>query len=135
MDRVIVVDVEEDDVRRLVLGLRSEGFDAVGTHDPERVVDMLRADPVDIAIVELMMHGTTGLKLARRVRAECPAARVVLMSSYQVSERQLKHADCGVVGFVPKPYVISELAAFLWKKLSRPHSVAQPSPLSWRPRP
>ncbi len=133
MSHVIVVVPDEGEVRRLVLGLRGEGFDAVGTDDPGRVVEMLRTDPADIAIVELMMHGASGLELARRIRAACPTARVVLMSSYQVSERQVEHADCGVVGFVPKPCAIPELAAFLRRKLSRPASVAQPSPLSWRP--
>jgi hypothetical protein len=43
---------------------------------------------------------------------------VILTSAYHLSESQLTRADCGVVGFVPKPYVLSELAEFLRKKLA-----------------
>jgi hypothetical protein len=42
-----------------------------------------------------------------------------------LSERQLARADCGVVGFVPKPYELAELAEFLRAKMA---SSIRPSP-------
>ena len=58
------------------------------------------------------------LELARQVRHHYPKVRVVLTSAYHLSERQLARADCGVVGFVPKPYELAELADFLRSKLT-----------------
>lgn len=117
MARVLVVDDEESQVRMLVVGLRREGFEVVGTSDPDAVVDLLEAESVDVALVDLMMPGLNGIELARKIRERHPQIRVVLTSAYHLSERQLSRADCGVVGFVPKPYVLSELATFLRAKL------------------
>lgn len=115
--RVLVVDDEDNQVRMLVVGLRQEGFDTVGTTEPDTVIGLLQNEPVDLALVDLMMPGINGIELARKIRDDFPCVRVVLTSAYHLSERQLSRADCGVVGFVPKPYVLSELAEFLHAKL------------------
>ena len=64
------------------------------------------------------MPGTNGIQLARLVREQHPQTRVVLTSAYHLSERQLVRADCGAVGFVPKPFDLTELARFLRGKLA-----------------
>jgi len=128
--RVLVVDDEENQVRLLVLGLQHEGFDAVGTRDPDAVLGMLGAQTADVAMVDLMMPGINGIELARKIRDAFPSVRVVLTSAYHLSERQLSRADCGVIGFVPKPYVLPELAEFLRGKmrtLRAPQAAAEPA--------
>ena len=119
MARVLVVDDEETQVRLLVAGLEHEGFEALGTRDPDSVLDMLARQTADVALVDLMMPGMNGIELARKIRDGFPQVRVVLTSAYHLSERQLSRADCGVVGFVPKPYVLPELADFLRAKIAR----------------
>jgi DNA-binding response OmpR family regulator len=113
----MIVDDEENQVRALTIGLRLEGFEVTVARDADAAVQLLKTEPADIAIVDLMMPGTNGIELARRLRDLNPSVRVVLTSAYHLSERQLTRADCGVTGFVPKPYVLSELAAFLRSKL------------------
>ena len=118
MSRVLVVDDEENQVRVLAIGLRLEGFEVLTARSADTAFDVLAREQVDIAILDLMMPGTNGLELARQVRQHYPKVRVVLTSAYHLSERQLARADCGVVGFVPKPYELAELADFLRAKLS-----------------
>jgi len=117
--RVLVVDDEENQVRLLVAALCNEGFETSGTRDPEAVLEMLGRATTDVALVDLMMPGLNGIELARKIRDAFPAVRVILTSAYHLSERQLSRADCGVVGFVPKPYVVPELAEFLRAKIAR----------------
>jgi DNA-binding response OmpR family regulator len=114
----LVVDDEENQVRVLAIGLRLEGFEVLTARSADTAFDVLAREPVDIAILDLMMPGTNGLELARQVRTHHPKVRVVLTSAYHLSERQLARADCGVVGFVPKPYELAELADFLRAKLA-----------------
>jgi DNA-binding response OmpR family regulator len=121
--RILVVDDEENQVRVLEIGLRMEGFDVVTARSAEEAIAALRSDEdIQLALFDLMMPGMNGLELARSVRARHPQVRVVLTSAYHLSERQLARADCGVVGFVPKPYELNELAAFLRSKLAPPNS-------------
>ena len=96
------------------IGLRIEGFEVETAEDAAGAMKHLGAAAFDVAIVDLMMPGTNGIQLARMVRERYPQTRVVLTSAYHLSERQLVRADCGAVGFVPKPFDLSELARF-WR--------------------
>jgi DNA-binding response OmpR family regulator len=124
--RVLVVDDEENQVRMLVSALRLEGFETSGTRDPDAVMSILAQEPIDVVLVDLMMPILNGIELSRKIRDAFPQVRVVLTSAYHLSERQLSRADCGVVGFVPKPYVLPELAEFLRAKLAK--MASSPSP-------
>jgi DNA-binding response OmpR family regulator len=123
--RVLVVDDDENQMRTLDVGLRFEGFQVSTAREAEAALEIMRVEPVDIAIVDLMMPGINGIELARKIRDLFPDTRVILTSAYHLSETQLTRADCGVVGFVPKPYILAELACFLRLKLdsSGAHSV------------
>jgi DNA-binding response OmpR family regulator len=118
LPRILVVDDEANHARVIAIGLRVEGFQVDTAPDAESALAAVAASPFDLAIVDLMMPGTNGIQLARLIRDRHPETRVVLMSAYHLSERQLVRADCGAVGFVPKPFDLTELARFLKSKLS-----------------
>jgi DNA-binding response OmpR family regulator len=115
---VLVVDEQANQARMMAIGLRVEGFEVDTAAGPAEALERLAAEPFDLAIVDLMLPGTNGIQLARLVRDRHPGTRVVLMSAYHLSERQLARADCGAAGFVPKPLDLSELAAFLRSKVA-----------------
>ena len=115
--KVLVVDDEANHARVMAIGLRIEGFEVETATNADAALSLLAAGGFDAAIVDLMMPGTNGIQLARVLRERHPCTRVVLTSAYHLSERQLVRADCGAVGFVPKPFDLSELARFLRAKL------------------
>jgi DNA-binding response OmpR family regulator len=98
--------------------LRVEGFDVETAESSALALERLAAQPFDLALVDLMLPGTNGIQLARLARERHPGTRVVLMSAYHLSERQLTRADCGAAGFVPKPLDLTELAQFLRSKVN-----------------
>jgi CheY-like chemotaxis protein len=100
--KVLVVDDEADHAYVIAAGLRTEGFEVETASDAEGALRTMAGGTFDLAIVDLMMPGTNGIQLARMIRERFPRARVVLISAYHLSERQLVLADCGAVGFVPK---------------------------------
>jgi DNA-binding response OmpR family regulator len=115
--RVLVVDDEANHARVMSIGLRLEGFEVETADSADGAMRQLGKAEFDVAIVDLMMPGTNGIQLARQVRERYPQTRVVLTSAYHLSERQLVRADCGAVGFIPKPFDLSELARFLRTKM------------------
>ena len=130
MPRVLIVDDEENQRRTLSIGLRLEGFDVVMAGGSQEALVALGAcqeggsaagarpvsPGIDLALIDLMMPGLNGLDLARQIRRLFPTVRVVLSSAYHLSARQVERADCGAVGFVPKPYQLAELCSFLRSK-------------------
>jgi DNA-binding response OmpR family regulator len=117
MPRVLVVDDHCEKREDLARTLRLAGFDT-RTTDSACAVDEVTASGADLAIVDLMLHGTNGFELARRMRATAPSVRVVLTSDYHFSATQLAKIDCGAVGFVPRPFELDELTSFLRSKLA-----------------
>jgi DNA-binding response OmpR family regulator len=116
--RVLVVEEQANQARVMAIGLRIEGLDVETAASPAEALELLALRTFDLAIVDLMLPGTNGIELARLVRDRHPATRVVLMSAYHLSERQLARADCGAAGFVPKPLDLTELARFLKSKVA-----------------
>ena len=115
--RILIVDDEDNQRKSLAIGLRLEGYQILEAPDGEAALEVLAAESVDLAIIDLMMPGINGLDLARRMRFRHPEVRVVLTSAYHLSERQLQRAEIRVLGFVPKPYAMEDLVGFLRAKL------------------
>lgn len=118
MPRVLIVDDEENQRRTLSIGLKLDGFDVLVAGSSQEALKALAgaSPPVDLALIDLMMPGLNGLELARQMRHTFPDVRVVLSSAYHLSARQVERADCGAIGFVPKPYRLAELCTFLRAK-------------------
>lgn len=117
LPRLLVVEDEASHARVTAIGLRIEGFDVEVAPNADAALHLIATQPFDVAVVDLMLPGTNGIQLARLIRETHPRIRVVLTSAYHLSERQLLRADCGAVGFVPKPFDLGELARFLRSKL------------------
>src|SRR5579872_6127395 len=128
--RVLVVDDVASHARVTAIGLRIEGFEVEVAADSDGALRVLAEQAFDVAMVDLMMPGTNGMQLCRMIREKHPETRVVLTSAYHLSERQLLRADCGAVGFVPKPFDLSDLARFLRTKLRNSDTSGEaPGPL------
>jgi two-component system phosphate regulon response regulator OmpR len=112
----------------MVAGLREQGFDVATAPNAECALVLLAESTFDLAIVDLMLPRTNGMQLARVLRERHPRMRVVLTSTYPLSEPQLRRSDCGAIGFVPKLLDSHALAQFVEAKLdarpSRPHGVS-----------
>lgn len=125
MQTVLLVDAPDGDASLLASALRVEGFQVVQVTTATEARAALTESPAVVAIVDLMLRtegGANGLELARELKCAHPAMRVFLTSAYHLSERQLERADCGVSGFIPKPYDVAEVVRFIRAKASAPPS-------------
>jgi DNA-binding response OmpR family regulator len=122
---ILLVDAPDGDASLLASALRVEGFQVILAGSASDARAALEHTPVALALVDLMLRtdaATNGLELAREIKQGYPGLRVLLTSAYYLSERQLERADCGVSGFIPKPYDIGEVVSFIRAKVSGPPS-------------
>jgi CheY-like chemotaxis protein len=125
MQRILIVDSPEGDASVLASALRVDGFQVLTATTAAEAREALAGGEVVVALVDLMMRGEgapSGLELARELKMLLPTMRVLLTSAYHLSERQLERADCGVSGFIPKPYDVTEVVSFIRLKASGPPS-------------
>lgn len=134
MAAVLLIGTPDADSALLATALRIEGFEVTQAATADDARALVQGSEIDVAVVDLMLKGTGGLDLAREIRVASPPTRVLLTSSYVLSERQIERAGCGASGFIPKPYDVHEVVAFVKAKAFGPPStrtVAE-APLSRR---
>lgn len=77
--------------------------------DGEAAIAAWRAHPADVMLLDLSMPGIDGIETLERLRAEFPAARVLMLTSSEAPE-DVRHAlAAGACGYVTKTVRRAEL--------------------------
>ena len=63
----------------------------------------------DIAIVDISMPGLSGIEVVRRLHAELPSVRTLVLTMHEEEEYVLHMVRAGASGYLPKDSPISEL--------------------------
>lgn len=116
---VLVVDDEADIVEYLTVALEDSGYRARGETDPERALRILREDPPDVLLLDIMMPGHTGMELYRRIRRtqEGAGLPILFISGYSRAEDFSKTGLPALekenlappAGYLEKPLSLQEL--------------------------
>lgn len=97
-----------DDHPIVLAGLRNlieaeDDFDLVGHATSGTSAFMMIRDKLpDVAIVDIAMPGFSGIAVARRLAAECPSVRVVILTFYEEQSFVKQALAAGVSGYVLK---------------------------------
>ncbi|HEY3308513.1 MAG TPA: sigma-54-dependent Fis family transcriptional regulator [Desulfuromonadaceae bacterium] len=101
--RILLVDDEEGIRFTLACILRKEGFQvdvAAGCHE---AVALLEADPYDVALVDIMLAGESGIDLLRDIKAISPAIQVIMFTGYPEVESAAEAVRLGAFDYITKP--------------------------------
>jgi two-component system, OmpR family, response regulator MtrA len=118
--RILVVD-DDPDIRQLVtLKLRSGGHDVTSVGSGEEARDTIATDEAfDLAVVDHMMPGMTGVDLVRQLRGEGNDLTVLMLTA-RSQERDLEAGfAAGVNDYLTKPFSPRELSARIGALLAR----------------
>lgn len=113
--RVLIVD-DQDLVRtglRMILGSAPD-IDVVGeAADGEQALSFLRETPADVALMDVRMHVMDGIEATRRIRAEFPCTRVVLLTTFDDDATVQAGLRAGADGYLLKSASAEELIGCL----------------------
>jgi DNA-binding NarL/FixJ family response regulator len=104
-----------DDHRILREGLRSlltqqPDIEVVGEAcDGEQAVTLALELVPDLVIMDVVMAGTDGVAATRRIRAECPGARVIALSMHSDRRFVSEMLRAGAIGYLVKDSAFEEL--------------------------
>jgi DNA-binding response OmpR family regulator len=109
MARVMVVD-DDVTVREVVVTyLRAGGYDVAEAADGESALDMLRDEPVDLLVLDLMLPGIDGLEVCGRVRARGDDVPVIMLTALGSETDRVVGLERGADDYVTKPFSPREL--------------------------
>ena len=112
--RVLVAD-DEEDIRLLVaLAVQKAGCSvAAAVADGGQALAAARAEPPDLAVLDVSMPGATGLEVCAALRS-VPATsgcRVLLLSAGASPDDVARGLSAGADAYLPKPFRVAELVA------------------------
>ncbi len=111
--RVLLVD-DQSMLRmgfRMVLGAEDD-IEVVGeAGDGAAGVSMTRALQPDVVLMDVRMPGVDGIEATRRIIAEAPGARVIILTTFDLDEYAFAALRAGASGFLLKDARPAELVA------------------------
>ena len=72
------------------------------SNDGREALELIRKHKPDIALIDITMPGLTGLEVAKRVSAELPNVRVIILSMHTTEDYIARAIRAGVSGYLLK---------------------------------
>jgi DNA-binding NtrC family response regulator len=109
IDRILIVD-DEDEVRRVLVDyLTAQGYTALGVRSLLQGSEAIRTDPFDLVIADLRLQDGSGLDLLRQLKQFSPKSYGVLMTGYATMETAVEAIRIGLFDYMIKPILPQQL--------------------------
>jgi two-component system KDP operon response regulator KdpE len=107
---VLVVD-DDPDVQKLVtVNLEARGYQVKAVARGTEALSLLKQEPFDLVILDLVMPGISGIEVCSRIREDSDVP-VIVLSAYDEEELKVQALDAGADDYVTKPFGQDELLA------------------------
>lgn len=108
--RILTVDDEPQVLRSLRNVLTGAGYMQFGTGDPDEAMHVVNMDAPHVIILDLILPGSHGFDLMRRIR-EVSDAPIIFLSAHDAEDDIVKAFQMGADDYVVKPFSPAELLA------------------------
>lgn len=113
LQKVLVIDDEENIIEFVKLGLRYEGFQVESAPDGEQGITLAQRINPELIILDVMMPGIDGIEVCQRLR-ENPTTRdipILMLTAKDAVQDRISGLDSGADDYLTKPFDFDELLA------------------------
>ncbi|MDE2761527.1 MAG: response regulator [Gemmatimonadota bacterium] len=125
--KILVVDDDPQTLRHVRDVLTASGYSVFATGDHEELSRLIGAERPSLVLLDLMLPGTDGIRLMRRVPALADLP-VIFISAYGRDETVARALGAGAADYIVKPFSPTELTARVRAAL---RSRADPAPFEF----
>ena len=118
---ILIVD-DEEDIRELVqLYLVREGYGTLACETGEEALNLVRKEPPDLIVLDLMLPGIDGLQVCRKLKADgkTEAIPILMLTAKAEDADVVTGLELGAEDYVTKPFSGKVLAARVRRILKR----------------
>lgn len=105
---------DEPDIRRLIVfTLRRRGYTVIEANAGDMALELIRQEQPDLAVLDVMMPGLSGLEVARALAADASTSHIpVLLASAKGQVAEVEAGlSTGARAYIVKPFSPPKLAA------------------------
>jgi len=108
---ILIVDDDARVTHALRRTLAYEGYHVTTALNGERALTMVRTQPPDLVILDLMLPGIDGLEVCRRLRVEDASLAVLMLTARDAVADRVAGLETGADDYLVKPFALEELLA------------------------
>jgi sigma-B regulation protein RsbU (phosphoserine phosphatase) len=109
MNRIVVIEDDPSIRRGLANSLRKQSYDVLTAEDGERGYRIVRDNPPDLVILDLMLPGMNGYDVCLQLRSYGLAIPILMLTAQSHETDRVQGFDAGADDYVTKPFSIREL--------------------------
>ncbi len=112
-ERILVVDDHPDNVEIIDARLSSRGYNIETASNGEEALEMVRANPPHLILLDVMMPLMDGFEVSRRIKRDesLPYIPIILVTARGETEDKVEGLDAGADDYLTKPINFPELEA------------------------
>ena len=110
-ERLLVIDDEPGVLRFISRALRAEGIEVDIADGGEEGYRLAVAESFSLVILDLVMPGTDGMSVLKRLLRRKPEQAVLVLSCLTDTSSKVRALDLGAVDYLGKPFALNELLA------------------------
>lgn len=121
--KILLIDDENEFTSTLAERLEIRGYDAKTTDSGEAGIELIQNENFDIAILDLMMPGMSGLETLKQIKTINTALPVILLTGHGSTKEGVEGMRIGAADYLMKPLDINDLMVKINETLNTSESV------------
>lgn len=115
---ILIIEDEKAIARFMQLELEHEGYQVTIVNNGLQALTVLEEGKIDLAILDLMLPGISGIEVCRRVRqfSDLP---IIMVTAKDETADKVTGLDMGADDYLTKPFAVEELLARIRRLLRR----------------
>ncbi len=111
--RVLIVDDHPDNVEVIRARLEASGYRTTCATDGEEALRLVRDDPPDLILLDVMMPKLSGMEVAREIKGakDLPFIPIIMQTALDSVESKVEGLGAGADDYITKPINFAELEA------------------------
>lgn len=118
MAKILVCDDDKEIVEAIEIYLSQEGYKVLKAYDGAEALKVLKAEPVDLLVIDVMMPKLDGIRATLKIREEANMPIIILSAKSEDADKILG-LNVGADDYVTKPFNPLELVARVKSQLRR----------------
>ena len=107
--RLLLIDDEDHFRHTLFKRLGKRGLTARQAGSGEEGLAMMKAEPVDVVVLDMKMPGLDGIEALKRIKSEWPQTEVIFLTGHSTTQDGVEGIKSGAFDYLSKPIEFEHL--------------------------